>query len=150
MKFLGWVSTSRRRGGCGGNGLPCQESRSPLVHAPHGTRTRVPALRGPCPRPLDEGGLSSGAPDLGAKGDVSARGTYVLARLAEVNGEATENSYLPRIFATLFFNASNFSFIPYRPPSKPGLFDSVIESAFQASVAFRSAIAVIPSSFACQ
>ncbi len=28
----------------------------PTGSAPHGIRTRVPALRGPCPRPLDEGG----------------------------------------------------------------------------------------------
>jgi hypothetical protein len=29
--------------------------KSLIIGAPCGIRTRVPALRGPCPRPLDEG-----------------------------------------------------------------------------------------------
>jgi hypothetical protein len=37
--------------------------KSLIIGAPYGIRTRVTALRGPCPRPLDEG---SGLADLWA------------------------------------------------------------------------------------
>src|SRR4030095_608899 len=48
--------------------LACGERRR---NAPHGIRTRVPALRGPCPRPLDEGGRFRKDSELSAAGGVN-------------------------------------------------------------------------------